>query len=192
MKCKYCKEHDAEKYSKYASGKFCSKHCAKSYSSNVKREEVNEKVSLTLKKKFASGELKSNLNENRYKPDVVKNHSDAIKAAFERKDLLIKQTLPFEKWPVRLQKRYVFKKYGNVCQECGYQYTDKKTGKGPFEIHHIDGNHDNWKEENLNMLCLNCHWKTPNWRFRGKTHSKETRKILSKISTAYHLKHTPD
>ena len=63
--------------------------------------------------------------------------------------------------------------------ECGYSHINEN-GKGPFEIHHIDGNHDNWKEENLNVLCLNCHWFTPNWRFRGKKHSEESKLKISK------------
>jgi len=44
--CEYCnKEHDGT----YASGRFCSKKCARKYSSNIHREMINEKVSATLR-----------------------------------------------------------------------------------------------------------------------------------------------
>ena len=47
--CLYCNiEHDGE----YATGRFCSAKCAKGYSSMVKREETNIKVSATLKEHY--------------------------------------------------------------------------------------------------------------------------------------------
>lgn len=49
MKCLYCEENDAIKYSKYASGNFCGKICAKKYSSNFNKKEANAKISKTLK-----------------------------------------------------------------------------------------------------------------------------------------------
>jgi len=51
MKCKYCNERDAVKYSKYSSGEFCSRECACGFSTKAKRKEINEKVSKTLRDK---------------------------------------------------------------------------------------------------------------------------------------------
>tara|TARA_Y100000310_G_C20445476_1_gene698183 strand:+ start:118 stop:804 length:687 start_codon:yes stop_codon:yes gene_type:complete len=46
MKCENCsKVHDGS----YASGRFCSKKCSKSFSTKSKRKEINAKVSTTLK-----------------------------------------------------------------------------------------------------------------------------------------------
>lgn len=39
----------------------------------------------------------------------------------------------------------------------------------PLEVHHIDGNHNNNELDNLQILCLNCHALTDN--FRGKKNS---------------------
>jgi very-short-patch-repair endonuclease len=58
MKCKYCEINDAIKYSKYTSGEFCSKVCANSYSSNIRREEKNKKISQALTGKVLSKEHK--------------------------------------------------------------------------------------------------------------------------------------
>jgi hypothetical protein len=68
MKCKNCKEKDGLKYSKYASGNFCSKLCARIYSSNYNRVETNKKISKSCsinKRKFLSIKIKD------YKPDVI-------------------------------------------------------------------------------------------------------------------------
>lgn len=54
-------------------------------------------------------------------------------------------------------RRYLFEKYNNSCQECGWNKVNPKSGKVPLQIHHIDGNCLNNKEENLQLLCPNCH-----------------------------------
>lgn len=46
--CKNCEERPAEKYSKYTTGEFCSKECARGFSTKLKRKEINEQVSKTL------------------------------------------------------------------------------------------------------------------------------------------------
>lgn len=42
----------------------------------------------------------------------------------------------------------------------------------PLEVHHIDGNCTNNKEENLQLLCPNCHSLTPNSGSLNKGNSK--------------------
>lgn len=54
-------------------------------------------------------------------------------------------------------RRYLFEKYNNSCQECGWNKINPKSGKIPLQIHHIDGDCLNNKEENLQLLCPNCH-----------------------------------
>lgn len=49
MKCEQCgQEHDGS----YGSGRFCSAHCARSFSTSAKRDEINRKVSATLRKMY--------------------------------------------------------------------------------------------------------------------------------------------
>ena len=59
MKCKNCNEKEAIKYSKYSTGEFCCRECARAYSTKNKRTEINKKVSEKLKK----------ISENRIKND---------------------------------------------------------------------------------------------------------------------------
>lgn len=37
-----------------------------------------------------------------------------------------------------------------------------------LEVHHIDGDRTNNNEENLQLLCPNCHSYTDNWRNRKR------------------------
>lgn len=52
FKCLNCNKEFSEKYSKWSNGNFCSKKCARQFSSKEKRKEINEKVSKTLKEYF--------------------------------------------------------------------------------------------------------------------------------------------
>lgn len=51
MKCKYCKKNEAIKYSHYTSGEFCSKKCARGFSTSTKRDKINKLVSQATKGK---------------------------------------------------------------------------------------------------------------------------------------------
>lgn len=48
MLCKNCNVNESSKYSKYSTGEFCSRVCARSFSSKEKRAEINKKVSESL------------------------------------------------------------------------------------------------------------------------------------------------
>lgn len=61
-------------------------------------------------------------------------------------------------------KKYLFEKYKNKCQICEWGEINKKTGKIPLEVHHIDGDYTNNKEENLQLLCPNCHSLTETYK----------------------------
>lgn len=55
---------------------------------------------------------------------------------------------------------------GYECEECGRtQWLGKPI---PLEVHHIDGNPLNNSQDNLQLLCCNCHSLTPNYRNRKR------------------------
>ena len=54
-------------------------------------------------------------------------------------------------------RRYLSEKYNSKCQKCGWGEKNPITNKVPLQIHHIDGDCTNNKEENLQLLCPNCH-----------------------------------
>lgn len=65
-------------------------------------------------------------------------------------------------------RRYLFDKYNSQCSECGWNKINQTTGKIPLEIDHIDGNWGNNREENLRLICPNCHSLTPTYRGLNK------------------------
>lgn len=65
-------------------------------------------------------------------------------------------------------KKYLFDKYNCKCQICGWGEINPFTGKIPLQVHHIDGDSCNNKEENLQLLCPNCHSLTDNFGSRNK------------------------
>ena len=54
-------------------------------------------------------------------------------------------------------RRYLFEKYDGKCQICGWNEVNPITHKVPLQIHHIDGDCLNNKEDNLQLLCPNHH-----------------------------------
>ena len=65
-------------------------------------------------------------------------------------------------------RNYLFNKYNNSCQLCGWNQVNQYTGRVPLQIHHIDGDCTNNKEDNLQLLCPNCHSLTENFGSRNK------------------------
>lgn len=72
-------------------------------------------------------------------------------------------------------REYMLKKTNYQCELCGWNKINPYTNKLPLEIHHIDGNHENNSEGNLQVLCPNCHSLTNNFKARGGS-SREDRK----------------
>jgi hypothetical protein len=154
MICEYCsKEHDGT----YGSGRFCSEKCARGFSSRNKREEINRKVSLKLKRipdKLCSicGVLLSYNNSSGFckacKPPA-KSHSEII-TKFRQK-----------------RKVFLVEYKGGKCEKCGE--------KRPWVLtfHHKDPNKKDFslskkgttkslkrdleEVDKCVLLCHNCH-----------------------------------
>lgn len=73
-------------------------------------------------------------------------------------------------------KRYMIQKYGAKCQQCGWAEKNPFTGLVPITLDHIDGNSHNNREENLRLLCPNCHSLTPTYGNLNKGKSKRNRR----------------
>ena len=82
-------------------------------------------------------------------------------------------------------RKYLFEKYNSSCQICGWNQVNQYTGKVPLQIHHIDGNCLNNKEENLQLLCPNCHSLTDNFGSSNKNSSRIYRKQKGNLEERY-------
>lgn len=63
------------------------------------------------------------------------------------------------------------------CEKCGI--TEWMGEEIVLEIHHINGNHNDNRLENLQILCPNCHSQTPN--FNGKSKGQKEEDAISKL-----------
>ena len=73
-------------------------------------------------------------------------------------------------------RRYMLEKAHNKCQRCGWSEQNPVTGKVPLDIHHKDGNFANNKEENLEVLCPNCHSLTDTYKRLNSGGRKDRKK----------------
>ncbi len=72
-------------------------------------------------------------------------------------------------------KRYLFEKYNNKCARCGWGILNTYTNNIPLEIEHVDGNFKNNKEENLILLCPNCHSLTSTYKGANINNGRKSR-----------------
>ena len=70
---------------------------------------------------------------------------------------------------------YMLKKANFACELCGWNQINPITLKSPLEIHHKDGNYLNNTEENLQVLCPNCHSLTSTYKALNKSSNQEKR-----------------
>jgi Zn finger protein HypA/HybF involved in hydrogenase expression len=75
----------------------------------------------------------------------------------------------------RFIRVFLLEKYNYKCHKCGWNERNLTTGTIPLEVNHIDGDAENCKEENLEIICPNCHSLTHNFRALNKN-SKRNRK----------------
>lgn len=75
--------------------------------------------------------------------------------------------------------RYMREKYNNKCSRCGWNEINPITKKVPLEIEHIDGNYKNNLENNLDLICPNCHSLTSTYRGLNKGNGRKARRKYS-------------
>ncbi len=76
-------------------------------------------------------------------------------------------------------KTYLFKKYNSKCARCGWGEINIYTKNIPLEIEHIDGNYRNNNEDNLILLCPNCHSLTSTYKGANVNNGRKSRKKYS-------------
>lgn len=72
-------------------------------------------------------------------------------------------------------RRYLIETRGEKCERCGWNETHALSGKVPLNVDHVDGCWNNCREENLKLLCPNCHSLTPNFGSRNRGNGRPAR-----------------
>jgi hypothetical protein len=159
MICKKCKSEFLEKYSKNSNGDFCSLKCARSYSSLIKRDIVNEKVSKINKQKYKEHPELFKKNFHVWTDEDRKKSIPALKKAIKEKNKLKETILPFDEISKKFKKKKILNEQNGRCIICEIMPIWNNRSL-TFHLDHIDGNHNNNLRENLRMICPNCHSQT--------------------------------
>lgn len=147
-------------------GKFCSKSCSTSYTNKQREKKKSKNVCLncgkiTENKKFCSNECQLEYEYKEYIKDWKDGKVSGMSGEYGTSHRI---------------KRYFLEKYNNSCQCCGWNKENPFTHKVPLELHHIDGNYKNNSEDNLQLLCPNCHSLTETYKAANKSGRKGRKK----------------
>jgi hypothetical protein len=143
--CSFCEE--TLPYEK-RKAKFCNHSCSASYTNRGSRKH-GEPASLCkfcnnptkYHSDFCNRKCKNNFIINLWKQGLVNGNSgDGVS---------------------KVIKDYLRLKFDDKCTSCGWSEINPITKRVPLQVEHIDGNWANNKEENLTLLCPNCHSLTP-------------------------------
>ena len=76
-------------------------------------------------------------------------------------------------------RKYLMIKYDYKCARCGWSKVNPFTKVIPLEIEHLDGNYLNNNEDNLILLCPNCHSLTSTYKGANKGNGRKDRRKYS-------------
>lgn len=151
--------------------KFCSSSCAAKFNNTgrIHNEKTKKKISESLSKNNVSSEkMKICMNCGcSLEKQQTKYCSFECQHEYEYKE----KVKDWKKTPNKYSseniptfiKKYLMKKHNCKCEKCGWGEINETTGNIPLQIHHKDGNCTNNSEENLELLCPNCHSLTSNY-----------------------------
>ena len=83
----------------------------------------------------------------------------------------------------RRLKRYLIDTYGYKCSVCGISEWNGESLI--LEIEHKDGNSDNDNEENVCLICPNCHSQTDTYKAKNKGNGRYKRKQRYQSGKSY-------
>lgn len=163
MNCENCtNKHNG----KFGSGRFCSSKCARGFSTKNKRDEINKKISLTLKLKGPKLELKNCKEcDKLFQPRATVRVFCSNRCRRANKKITPEGVHPVVDYRVRIKRKAIEYK-GGCCVVCGY----KKSSRS-LQFHHRDptqkdfgigGKSLSWEKiknelEKCELVCGNCH-----------------------------------
>lgn len=158
---RFCKNCGKDITEKEKGVKFCCQSCATTYNNHLKKKirycETCGKELNNRQKKYCSFDCQKKHESQEF----IKRWKAGLEDGLSGEYQLSKHI-----------RHYLLEKHNYKCELCGWGEKNQYIGTIPLEIHHKDGNYLNNKEENLQVLCPNCHSLTET----HKSHNKDGRK----------------
>lgn len=169
--CKFCnntiKLNDNENVRDARVKKFCNSVCSAKYNNYKFRKGLKYKTS-SFDKRCIVCDKKLNKQSKKFCGPVCNHiynyydHIDKWRMGYKLTgNKITGQLSPY----IRL---FMLVKAQHKCQQCSWTGINPFTNKICLEVHHIDGDWRNNKEENLIVLCPNCHSMTETYRNSSK------------------------
>lgn len=191
---RYCKECGKEILSRWGK-EFCCSSCAATYNNKrrKRRQKIEGRPTASVEEKIVKQE-KTHKQENEYICEYCgktfkskdKNRRFCSVECNRNNNAKLRAEKTIEKWlsgnlkvkscskiPESV-RRFLFQKTDYKCEECGFEGYNKITNNTILQIHHVDGDCENNKPENLKVLCPNCHAMTENYMALNKGKSSRT------------------
>jgi predicted nucleic acid-binding Zn ribbon protein len=170
--------------------KFCSSSCSATFNNKQRTKEVFDKISESLKN--------PNLEKSYCIVCGEENNKKDYKYCSSKCQLDHRYTEYIKMWKdgnvdgmrgeygiSQYIRKYLTTKYDDKCTKCGWSETNTFTKKIPLEIEHIDGDSKNNKEENLTLLCPNCHSLTKTYKGANRGNGRHNRRERYKNGQSY-------
>ena len=162
-------ERRSLKTSEYNQRKFCNSSCAASHNNKFTKKKEKEKIQCkncgqdlkNKQKKYCNNKCQQ---EYEYK-EYIQKWKNGIENGIVGQYAISKHI-----------KRYLMEKYNCQCSKCRWNKRNQFTGNIPLEIHHKDGDYTNNDEDNLDLLCPNCHALTETYKAANKGNGRKDRK----------------
>jgi hypothetical protein len=100
-----------------------------------------------------------------------------------QQDFQMKEKVAAGTASAKTMKKYLLYMHGEKCWECGITEWNKK--HIVFELEHIDGNSENNSENNLSLLCPNCHSQTDTYKNKNKGNGRHSRRVRYSEGKSY-------
>jgi hypothetical protein len=163
--CKFC--GTPIPYEKRHSNKYCNHSCSAKYN-NAKRSSLKKCITCGTEikngkhKKYCSRKCQ---HDYQYKKFIESWKNGEVTGNVGKPGSSVSNHI----------KRYLREKYHDKCCECGWNKKHPIDKKSPLQVEHIDGDSTNNKEDNLKLLCPNCHSLTLTYGARNKNSTRHYR-----------------
>lgn len=145
--------------------KFCNSSCSASYNNQLRTSKnicLNCGKEISSRSKYCNHQCSS---EHKYK-EYIKAWQEGKESGMSGSDGI----------STRIRK-YLLEKVNYTCEipGCECNYINPHTGLSILQIHHIDGDATNNREDNLQVLCPNHHAMTEHFGSRNKNSTRKYR-----------------